>query len=254
MRIGTYNVYGLRGYPAEVAAQQLGGPLDERAAAHFARVFNALGCDALALQEGVAHSQMQRIAALQGCGLATLPSPLDWPGHLLSRYDIVESRVFSHYAPDAEARPLTRAAGAVLLDVGPGARLWVVVVHLFPGVGHAARRLQESRIIDAHVGVLLGDTPYVVVLGDFNAEVDEGCHDWLRARGFVNAVQRATGALIPTKGARAVDHIYLSPALAPGLRAAAVVAGAGFVAPTDADARAWAHSDHLPVVVSLDWP
>ena len=79
MRVASYNVLGLRGFPIEEGRREIGDPWGETAAQHFASVFAALGADVLALQEGVPHFQAQRIAALMGVNLATLPSPVDWP-------------------------------------------------------------------------------------------------------------------------------------------------------------------------------
>ena len=80
-------------------------------------------------------------------------------------------------------------------------------------------------------------------------------HVRLRGRGYVNAMA-ASGGLEPTcDGAgltvETIDHIYLSAAAAPWLRAAWVVRGAGFR--TDSPAE-WVHSDHLPVVCEIELP
>ena len=53
MKIGTYNVLGLKGYPPEEATNTIGKPGDESNVAHFAQVFTQLDCDILALQEGI---------------------------------------------------------------------------------------------------------------------------------------------------------------------------------------------------------
>ena len=65
MRIGTYNVLGLRGYPPAEAEKEIGSPLSEAAAKHFVTVFNELDCNILALQEGV---PFPRIHAASGSG------------------------------------------------------------------------------------------------------------------------------------------------------------------------------------------
>jgi len=256
MRIGTYNVLGLRGYPPEAAEKVIGDRLGEVAAAHFAGVFGGLGCDVLGLQEGVPFPQIQRVAGAMGVHLATFPSPCGWPGHLLTRSAILESRTFSHFAPDAAERPLSRVAGAALLEAGEGRRLWVVVIHLYPGIGEdrRARRAPEAAILDGRVAGLAAETPDVIVLGDFNSQVDEEMHQRLKARGFVNAMERAGGGLRPTIGAHAIDHIYVSPGLAGHLTTAEVVRRPGFIVEAPKTPGQWAHSDHLPVVAELDWP
>ncbi|OGG55594.1 MAG: hypothetical protein A3F84_29270 [Candidatus Handelsmanbacteria bacterium RIFCSPLOWO2_12_FULL_64_10] len=256
MRIGTYNVLGLRGYPPEEAEKVIGDRLGEVAAGHFAGVFSGLGCDALALQEGVPFPQIQRVARAMGVRLATFPSPCGWPGHLLTRYPILESRTFSHFAPDAGDRPLSRVAGTALLEVGEGQRLWVVDIHLYPGIGEdrRARRAPEAAVVEERVAALAAETPNVVVLGDFNCEVEEELHRRLKGRGFVNAMERVGGGLRPTIGGHAIDHIYVSPALSGRLVTAEVVRRPGFYLEEPRVPGQWAHSDHLPVVAELDWP
>ena len=48
-----------------------------------------------------------------------------------------------------------------------------------------------------------------------------------------------------------IDHIYASPALAPGLRRAAVERCAGFRHDGPQVKGLWVHSDHLPVVAEF---
>ena len=256
MRIGTYNVLGLRGYPPEASEKVIGDRLGEAAATHFAGVFGGLGCDALALQEGVPFPQIQRVARAMGVNLATFPSPCGWPGHLLTRCPILESRAFSHFAPEAGDRPLSRVAGAALLEIGAAQRLWMVVIHLYPGIGEdrRARRAPEAVILDERVAALLSDTPNVIVLGDFNCEVSEDLHLCLKKRGFANAMERVGGGLQPTIGAHAIDHIYVSPPLASRLTAARVIRHPGFCLDEPRVPGQWAHSDHLPVIADLAWP
>ena len=73
MRIGTYNVLGLSGYPPQEAGQILGNPTSEQTAAHFQDVFQDLDCDILALQEGVSPSQIRQIAIAMNCHAVTNP-------------------------------------------------------------------------------------------------------------------------------------------------------------------------------------
>lgn len=256
MKIGTYNVLGLTGYPAAEANKEIGAVASEANMAHFAGVFSDLQCDMIALQEGIGVRPMQQIAKKMGYYLATLPSPIAWPGHVLSRYPIAESRTFSHMVPSEDVPAFSRTAGAVLLEVGSGERLWVVDVHLHPG--DVALRAREGDILGERLQELSLLCANIVVLGDFNSEVDEKVHENLRALNFTNAMEAVGGgiaATMDTVGIQThyIDHLYFSSTLAPKLKSAHVVREAGFRHDGPQIEGLWVHSDHLPVVAELDW-
>lgn len=257
MRLGTYNVLGLTGYPAAAAKADLHGKDSPETVAHFASVFRGLGCDVLALQEGVTPGQMQRIGREVGMSLATIPSPQNWPGHVLSSYPIIESRVYSHMAPSAETEPFSRCAGETLLLLPNAESLCLVVVHLHPS--DRALRDREASLLHEKLPELLALASHVAVVGDFNSAVDENLHRTLRSADFVNAMAHAGGgvhATMDTAGIKPhfIDHIYLSASLIPYIETARVVRDAGFRHDAPLPAGTWVHSDHLPVVVDLSLP
>ncbi|NLN28810.1 MAG: hypothetical protein GX161_11360 [Firmicutes bacterium] len=256
MRIGTYNIFQFKGYPEEEAGQAL-GPLDNPARVeHFRRVFEKLDCDILALQEGGAPTHMlHELASSLGRHLATIPSPGKWPGQVLSRYPILESRTFSHFTWDVPVPPLSRCAGAVRVQLCDAHRMWVFVLHLHPSDGEI--RKVEADIVCQCVEQLLREEDEMVILGDFNCERDEPVHVRLASLGFLNAMEAVGGGLRPTvdtagkKIKRAIDHIYVSPHLADRLIAARVVDTLGFRHDEPRQPGTWDHSDHLPVIVDL---
>ncbi len=257
MRIGTYNVLGLTGFPEEASRPVIGPAGSAQNIAHFARVFSELDCDILALEEGVAVRAMFPIAESMKRWLATLPSPMSWPGHVLSRYAILESRVFSHANPNETTVPFSRTCGAVLVSVDAQTLLWVVVVHL-----HASQepmRRQEAEILKARIVELRVVSENLIVMGDFNSETEETVHRELKAMGLINAMETAGGGVQSTTDSmgtdtRCIDHIYLSEPLAPYLQRAAIVRTPGFCQEGPQDPGDWVHSDHLPVVAELNWP
>ncbi len=254
MRIGTYNVQGFRGYPAEAAARALGHPDDKTAGAHFARVFEALRCDLLAVQEGPSARQMHRVAGLLGYRMAGFSSPLHWPGYLLSRYPILDARTFSRWRPLADRWPFSRMGGEARLQLHDGSRLLVIALHLHPR--HERVRRAEAAFVRERLAALWSRADHAAVLGDFNCAPDEPIHALLRELGFVNAMAAAGGGLQPTHdttGAKAfaLDHIYLSSSLAPALVRAEVMRQPGFWHDGPPLPGAWLHSDHLPVVAEV---
>lgn len=254
MRIATYNVLGLTGHPPDAAREDLGDV--GRTVEHFAGVFAALACDVLALQEGPALPVIRAIADRLDLYLAALPSPTSYPGYVLSRHPIRESRAFSHPGPGARSGPFSRHAGAALLQV-EGHALWVVDVHLHPS--DRDLRLRESARLAEQLRTLGAADGAALVLGDFNAPIGEPVHQMLAEAGFVNAMRAVGGgarATMDTAGVRplAIDHIYASPALGPALLTARVVRDAGFRQDDPAAPGTWVHSDHLPVVAELRFP
>ncbi len=254
MRIGTYNILGLAGFPPEAAARTLGALDSGARITHFQRVFETLNCDVLALQEGVEHPLITRLADGLQTQAITLPSPGRWPAHVLTRYRLVGRTPFSRPAADFDRRPFSRAGGWVRMAAPEGQTFGLIAVHLHPT--HADLRRQEGEIVAAWVRELQRTLEQVIVLGDFNCEPTEPPHAALRALGFVNAMERAGGGTQPTVDAPglapcSLDHLYLSPALAPRLVRAEVVRGSGFYAAALKDGE-WVNSDHLPVVAELE--
>ena len=222
MRVATYNVHMLTGIPEALASPHIGTHGDdefgERCAAHFTDCFANLDADIIGLQEGVPHVFMQPIADNLGMHLATFPSPLGryrglsgtlypWgaPGHVLSAYPIIESRVWGHREPgtaaghggsggpwdglrarlrtdlgreptevevtrlslDEASALFTRTAGAALINA-EGTLLWVVNVHLHPS--RADIRQREGAELRRRISEELQPiTPHVILMGDFNA-------------------------------------------------------------------------------------
>lgn len=256
MRIGTYNVLGLQGYPPEESAKEIGRAGSEDNATHFTRVFSQLSCDILGLEEGISAGHMQKIAQPLKRYLATFPSPSAYPGHVLSRYPILESRVFSHIDPTEDVPPFSRTAGAAMLSV-ESEKLWYVVLHLHPGI--VEMRDREADIIRIRLDELLQVTDSAIVVGDLNCEVHERIHLHLKEMDFTNAMESVGGGLavtLDTTGInqQCIDHIYTSPSLSPFLRDAQVMRDAGFRHDGPQTEGLWVHSDHLPVVADLDWP
>ena len=257
MRVGTYNVLGLTGYPAEEAQKEIDRPGGEKNIAHFTGVFSELRCDVLGLEEGVAVRSMQKIARGLDRHLATFPSPIAWPGHVLSRYPVLESRVFSHTVPSDEVPPFSRTSGAALLEIDAFTRLWFVVLHLHPSIIEL-RNVEADMIRDRLKG-LMTVTDNVIVVGDLNCEVEERLHHNLKDLRFVNAMEAVGGGIqltMDTAGIRphAIDHIYASSSIASRLRSAEVVRREGFRHDGPQAEGVFVHSDHLPVVADLDWP
>ena len=255
-KIGTYNILGLKGYPASESRKEIDIPGTEKNTEHFSQVFSDLSCHVLGLQEGVSVNIVQSIAKRLNYNLATFPSPLAWPGHVLSRISIRESRTFSHFDPDHELPLFSRTIGAALLTDQNDQNLWVINVHLHPS--DTELRIREGVFLCSILEELQKSVPAIVVLGDFNSEENENVHKELDKIGFINAMTKVGGgiqATMDTYGIKkqCIDHMYFSRDISERLIGAEVVRLSGFRSDEPAMENMWVHSDHLPVVATLDW-
>lgn len=246
LRIGTYNVYLFQGWPEDQAAKVLGSADDPRRLSHFTSVLSSLGCDILAIQEGASVDKMRQLAQRLNVNLAAFPSATVYTGGVFTGYSIVESRTFNQAGPRGVNEPFSRFGGAALLDI-EGRLLWVVNIHAH---AHSEEmRAQEAVVLGRQLDGLLQVTPHVVVLGDFNSRVGAPIHRSLLDRGLRNALEiRSSTGLAP------IDHIYVSETLVPYVRLGWVVSDPGFRLPGAAGPGVWVNSDHLPVIVEIEWP
>ena len=117
-------------------------------------------------------------------------------------------------------------------------------------------REREAELLRVKLDELMRISPRVLVLGDFNCDLDERLHTDLKRLGFANAMEAAGGGVQLTMdtvgiGQWRIDHIYASAVLAAGLHSAEVVRSAGFRHDGPQVSGLWVHSDHLPVAAEL---
>jgi endonuclease/exonuclease/phosphatase family metal-dependent hydrolase len=229
----------------------------------WVEILGRLESDVLALQEaGLDSGRILEIARGLEMHAALLPSPLGWPGAILSRAPrrsgsrtrmlADAGRAQRGVAPrEADMEPFSRAAGAVELELGADTGLSIVSLHAHPH--DSSIRLQEARLLEEQLLATGAASRAAIGMGDFNTGRGEPLHAVLDGLGFANVFGSAGSPrthLLDREHTR-VDHIYLSAPLRPTLRSARVVREAGF-APSRPGGGAF--SDHLPVVAELDWP
>jgi endonuclease/exonuclease/phosphatase family metal-dependent hydrolase len=256
MRIGTYNMLCFEGWEFEASRAALGSMDDPRRVEYFANVIKSLECDIFSLQEGTSVEYLKQIAKVLDLNLAAFPSATRFCGGVFTHYDILESRIFSQCGPKGKGAPLSRFGGATLIE-HEEQRLWVVDLHTNP---HTEEMRQREAAVLAHHLASLSATGYeIALMGDFNSPVTGCIHDAVRRFGLVNAKEQCGGLEATATDKQGVDmqtidHIYLSPGLASRLRAARVVTDPGFRLQGPMKPGEWVNSDHLPVLIEVDWP
>lgn len=255
IRIGTYNMLGFQGWPEEQAALALGNADDPRRLDHFTQVIRSLSCDILGIQEGASVEQMRQLAKKLSLNLAAFPSATNYPGGVFTEYPVLETRIFNQAGPSGVDAAFSRFGAATLLEI-KGNLLWVVDLHAH--VNSQDLRNQEAAILDRQLVSLAQVTPNIVVLGDFNSPIGTIIHETLHKHGLHNALQMLNN-LQPTitdkaaVGTATIDHIYLSESLVGMLHAGWVVGDIGFRLQEPWRPGMWVNSDHLPVVIELQW-
>lgn len=243
LRVCTYNMMGFEGYPESEAALAFDGPNDPRRIEHFRDVFNQLDCDLVGIQEAGSAALMEQLGDALNQHVAVYPSQTIYLGGLVSRYPILENRLFNN--PYVSGGPFSRFAGASLVDL-EGEPTWIVNLHAYPH--NEATRVEEARVLGEQVDSLLETNARVIVLGDFNSPTGEVLHETLTKRGFTN-----THEINSKNGIPAIDHIYVSENLKSRVDVGWTVRDPGFALNGLEGPGIWVHSDHVPTVVDLKW-
>src|SRR5690606_11181232 len=142
IRVIAYNIYGFHGWPddrpaAKAAVEQ--GQLPRRLAMELA----LYEPDIINFSESRGDDLVHEVAEHLGMHYARFPSGGNWPGALLSRFEITESQ----NVPLGRERPedlYTRHWGRATLALPGGESLIVHSAHLYP-TADPARRLKEIR-------------------------------------------------------------------------------------------------------------
>lgn len=247
VRVCTYNMLNFEGWPQDAARKDLGDASDPRRLNHFTQVVRSLACDILGIQEGYSVDMMRTIGHRLGLNVVPFPSSTRFPGGTLTKFPVLESRMFNHAGAANQNLPFSRFGGASLIDID-GDLVWVVNFHAWPHDEEMRRR--EAEILGHQLDQLMAITPYLIVLGDFNSRIGEAIDLTLRKRGLVNAMY-----LDWIVGLRpSIDHIYVSRDMAGWVATGWVESGPGFADPGQVGGRGWVNSDHRPTIIELVWP
>jgi endonuclease/exonuclease/phosphatase family metal-dependent hydrolase len=251
VRICSYNMYDLQGWPLELVGSALGTRWGDKRVQHFADVIRGLDCDVLGIQEGGNHALLERLAPAAGVNSALFNRPNVLPGAVLTKHVILEKRDFRS-SEKTEKIPFSRTAGAAKVDIH-GRPMWIVNIHAHPS--DQRLRDEEARILGERIDELLETSEDIVVMGDFNSLYGTIIHNALLQRGFLNTMIISGGGLVSTMNTtkpRALDHIYVSPSLIGNVRSSYVIQDYDFAVADAANPDHWVHSDHLPVVAELE--
>ena len=212
--------------------------------------------DIINFSESPAEPVVKKIAELLDMNYVWFPSAGDWPGALLSRYEILD---FANVPVD-ETRPenlFTRHWGKATIQLPKNQLVIVHSVHIFPPDHPESEVVMQDEVslIIRSMQKDLADNRSVIVLGDLNhtPEMPE-YKQWINA-GLIDTFKEAGKGegLTFTSGEpyKRIDYVLASGPIASQVKLSKELAEGAF-RPNPDDSVSFALSDHLPQMAVFD--
>lgn len=255
LRVISYNILACTGYPAD-------RPLAQRAVAdkqmprRLALELALYDPHVVTFSESPSEELTKEIAKLLGMNHVRFPSGEEWPGTLLSKFDVIESQN-APYAAGAkpEADLFTRHWGRATLKLPSGNPLIVHSAHLYPFPDPAVR----LREIDAMLAAMRGDLDAgrpMLLMGDLNHRPLPPEYSRWQAAGWTDTFAFANKNLPTAEQSEGltysaaapkgrIDYIWAAGPLAKQIKSARPLFQGAFRT-NPADPESFALSDHLP--------
>jgi len=246
LRVIAYNVYACKGWPddrprAKKAVQK--GQMAERLAMELA----LYEPDVVNFSESPSEAIAKEVAELLGMNHVRFPSGGNWPGTLLSRYEITDSE----NVPLGRERPkelFTRHWGKGTIKLPDGESLIIHSAHLFP-VADPTIRLKEIKAMLAAMRDDLKSGRSMLLMGDLNHGPDtEEYKLWIDA-GWTDSfakVGKDEGLTIRADNPRKrIDYVMAAGPIASRIIESRPLFEGAFRLNL-ADENAFALSDHVP--------
>lgn len=246
LRVIAYNIYVGRGWPKERGAAKkavAGGQMARRLAMELA--LNEP--DIINFSESPGEEIVKEIAKHLGMNQVRFPSGGNWPGSLLSRFEITDAE----NVPLGGERPadlFTRHWGRGRVRLPGGEDLVVHSAHLYPGPDPAIRLREIPAMLaamksDLEAGrslLLMGDLNHTPETEEYRLWLDAGLTDTFAAAG--QGLGFTFEAAAPD---RRIDYVMAAGPIAKQIVASKPLFEGAFRLNT-ADPEAFALSDHLP--------
>ena len=253
LRVIAYNIYGLTGWPkdAMLAKQAVAkGQMANRLAMELA----LYEPDIINFSESPTEALTKEVAELLGMHHVRFPSGGNWPGTLLSKFEITDSQ----NAPTKGLRPqalFTRHWGRATLRLANGDWLIVHSAHLHPSVDPAIRLREVRAMIDSmKPDIEAGKS--MLLIGDLNHTPDSDEHRlWMEA-GWIDTFAQVGQGDGPTIKAdtpqRRIDYVMAAGLIAELASESRLLFEGAFRLNIN-DKESFALSDHLPQLAVFDW-
>lgn len=249
LRTITYNILATKGYPETEANRELLRRARPQMVQRLAHELALYDPDVITFQESPAEEVVAAIARALGYRHTYFPG--GFPGAVITRFNIVESRNCPLVAGERPPDLFTRHWGRAVLE-RHGRPLVVYSAHLHPSNAEVRAR-EVTAALAVMAADIAGEVP-MLFQGDLNHRHDEPEQARWQAAGLVDLLP-ADGApramtFPSTEPGKCIDFIWANGLLA-RRRTSARVLFEGAFRTNPADERSFALSDHLPVLAEF---
>lgn len=246
-RVIAYNVYVFDGWPKDrplaIQAKNLG-----QMPARVAQELALYRPDIINFSESPSQRQAEEVAKQLGMHHVRFPSGKNWPGTILSRYEIVESANAPIVGGNRPEDLFTRHWGRATLKLSEEENLVVHSAHLMPGPDPAVRLRETAEMLRSMAQDMEANRS-MLVIGDLNHTPDTKEYQmWIDA-GWIDTFTAAgtgEGPTIPANlPTRRIDYILARGPIAKRIVESRPLFEGAFRL-NDQDPHGFALSDHLP--------
>ncbi|QEG43611.1 endonuclease/exonuclease/phosphatase family protein [Roseimaritima ulvae] len=254
LRVIAYNVYKCTGWPKDRArAKQAtaAGQMPDRIAMELA----LYQPDIINFSESPDEAVVKRIAERLRMNYVRFPSGGNWPGTLLSRYEIEASKNVPLVSGERPKDLFTRHWGRATIRLPDAGPLIVHSAHLYPGADPAIRLREIPAMLESMRDDFEANRS-MLLIGDLNHGPDtEEYKMWIDA-GWVDTfskVGKGDGLTIKAdKPQWRIDYVMAAGAIAQNIyQSKPLFEGAFRTNP--ADPESFALSDHLPQLAEFEY-
>jgi hypothetical protein len=247
LRVIAYNVYACTGWPKDRALANKATALGQMPA-RFAHELSLYDPDIINFSESPDEKVVKEIAERLGMNYVRFPSGGDWPGTLLSRFEIVDARNVPLVEGPRPEDLFTRHWGQATVKLPGGESLVVHSAHLYPVPDPEVRLREIPRMLESMQQDLSAGRS-MLLIGDLNHRPDtEEYRRWIDA-GWVDTFAKAgegEGLTIPSDTPQSrIDYILAAGPIAERVVSSRPLFEAAFRTNPD-DPASFALSDHLP--------
>ncbi|MEM9658347.1 MAG: endonuclease/exonuclease/phosphatase family protein [Planctomycetota bacterium] len=253
LRVIAYNVYACTGWPNDRFLAKKAKAKGQMPC----RIANELALyepDVVNFSESPHESAVEEIAERLGMQYVRFPSGGDWPGTLLSRFEIVDSVNAPLVNGDRPRDLFTRHWGRATIELPHREPLIVHSAHLHPSPNPETRLREIRRMLESMQGDLNAGRS-MLLIGDLNHGPDAAEYKlWIEA-GWTDtfaAVGEGGGLTIKAdQPQRRIDYVMAAGPIATKVKASRPLFEGAFRTNV-ADPASFALSDHLPQLAVFD--